>query len=504
MIEFSVISEFPFFFFFGLGFVLWVRRVKGFNSTITGQVLVIITRSSITTDRPNCESGFIHTHTSRQRYITITITIHVIYDNHRHTSVRALTPYNRTNTLVFIRHRNCTISLFSKYSQPVESKMDLSNLRTSLREEEVSGQRRTAHLRAAEDELNAFFRSSALGLTTLYRQGVAATKSSYEKGYAHALAHVLELWDKDRDWLKGYLQRRIEAIEAADAEDDGEEVQMDQRPQQQQHQHRAETSFPRSPTQVTSGSQEVTSDSPRQNNKRSRSGFNDGSTPSHREQDDLTSDRRSFHRIPHSSASPRFPSAANFASGSFSFSTPLAYPSSSITGAAATCAASASKVRSPRSTSDAAVIKTSNPATSRRRLQKLKGLRAGRGDRIVEIEKAQDEQDEILIDGIAGEDADAWTDEEEGQDENVTCAGKRGGAGGRGKKAIVWAERAAASNASNSAHAPQAAEGKVLERLDRRKRRRTRQPEDIAMRDEGESSAEVSREEERNEYRYHS
>ena len=69
---------------------------------------------------------------------------------------------------------------------------------------------------------------------------------------------------------------------------------------------------------------------------------------------------------------------------------------------------------------------------------------------------------------------------------------------------IVWAERAAASNASNSAHAPQAAEGKVLERLDRRKRRRTRQPEDIAMRDEGESSAEVSREEERNEYRYHS
>nr|CDI54231.1 conserved hypothetical protein [Melanopsichium pennsylvanicum 4] len=93
--------------------------------------------------------------------------------------------------------------------------MDLSTLNQSLKEEESSSQRRSTHLRAAEDELNAFFRSSALGLTTLYRQGVAASKVSYEKGYAHALAHVLELWDKDRGWLKGYLQRRIEAIEAS-------------------------------------------------------------------------------------------------------------------------------------------------------------------------------------------------------------------------------------------------------------------------------------------------
>ncbi len=49
--------------------------------------------------------------------------------------------------------------------------MDLSNLRTSLREEEASTRRRTSHLRAAEDELNGVFRTSALGLTTLYRAG---------------------------------------------------------------------------------------------------------------------------------------------------------------------------------------------------------------------------------------------------------------------------------------------------------------------------------------------
>ncbi|GAC93846.1 hypothetical protein PHSY_001411 [Pseudozyma hubeiensis SY62] len=382
--------------------------------------------------------------------------------------------------------------------------MDLSNLRTSLREEEASSQRRTAHLRAAEDELNAFFRSSALGLTTLYRQGVAATKSSYEKGYAHALAHVLELWEKDRDWLKGYLQRRIEAIEAADAEDEPEEVQMDQRQQQpQQQQQGAGPSFLRSPSQGAARQAQTPTDSPRQSNKRSRNAFHDLSASSHRSQDDANSERRALHRVPHNSTSSRFPSSTNFASSSFNFSAPLSYPSSFNAAAAATSASSPIKSRPLRL--DAPVVKTSNPATSKRRLQKLKGLRAGRADRVVEIERRQDdEQDEILPDGVAAEDADAWTDDDgEGHDENSSPAAKRG-AGGRGKKAVVWAERAAASGGPSAAHTPQQAEGKVLERLDRRKRRRTRQTEDIAMGDEAESSAEVSREEDADQFAYHS
>ncbi|CDR87262.1 uncharacterized protein SPSC_00388 [Sporisorium scitamineum] len=403
--------------------------------------------------------------------------------------------------------------------------MDLSNLRTSLREEEVSGQRRTAHLRAAEDELNAFFRSSALGLTTLYRQGVAATKASYEKGYAHALAHVLELWDKDQDWLKGYLQRRIEAIEATDAEDDGEEVQLDQpqprqqsqqqqqQPQQQPQQpSEASTSFTRANNTHMAATRPVqtATDSSRQTNKRSRNAFSDASTSSsHRDHDDASSERRSLHRMPqHSSSAPssRFPAspAANFASNSFNFSAPLAYPSSSSNAAnPSTSSSSPSKTGPPRS-ADAPVIKTSNPATSRRRLQKLKGLRAGR-DRIVEIEQA--DEDEILPDGAAAaEDADAWTDDEDaanGFDNASPTKGAKSGNGGRGKKVVVWAERSG-SNSTHGAHIPQVAEGKILERLDRRKRRRSNKPEDAMMADEEVSSAEVSREEEGAVYRYHS
>lgn len=154
---------------------------------------------------------------------------------------------------------------------------------------------------------------------------------------------------------------------------------------------------------------------------------------------------------------------------------------------------------------DAPIIKTSNAATSRRKLQKLKGLRAGR-DRIIEIEKPHDgmmdvgEEDEILPDGVGAEDADAWTDDEDAFEENQVGARK---AGGRGKKVVVWAERSA-PNSTHSAHAPQAAEGKVLERMDRRKRRRSnRQQEDTLMGDE-QSSADVSREEAGAEYGYHS
>lgn len=395
--------------------------------------------------------------------------------------------------------------------------MDLSNLRTSLREEEVSGQRRTAHLRAAEDELNAFFRSSALGLTTLYRQGVAATKASYEKGYAHALAHVLELWDKDRDWLKGYLQRRIEAIEAieaADAEDDGEEVQLDQpqppppqQPQQQQ-QAAASTSLTRS-SNSQRPAQQTAIDSPRQNNKRTRNASSDAwAASSHRDNhDDSPVERRSFH---HRMAPPsRFPPSSavnNLASSSFNFAAPLAYPSASNMAGNAS-SSTPSKTRAPRSVDAGPVIKTSNPATSRRRLQKLKGLRAGR-DRIVGIEGA--DEDEILPDGAA-DDADAWTDDEDASnayDENASpvkgSGAKNGSGGGRGKKVVVWAERST-GNAVHGAHAPQAAEGKVLERLDRRKRRRSiRVQEDTMMAEEAESSAEVSREDEGAVYRYHS
>ncbi|SJX63703.1 uncharacterized protein SRS1_14453 [Sporisorium reilianum f. sp. reilianum] len=401
--------------------------------------------------------------------------------------------------------------------------MDLSNLRTSLREEEVSGQRRTAHLRAAEDELNAFFRSSALGLTTLYRQGVAATKASYEKGYAHALAHVLELWEKDRDWLKGYLQRRIEAIEAADAEDDADEVPMDQQPQPQPQPQPQQPGLARSNNTIaatTRPAQQAATDSPKQTNKRSRNAFSDAASASssHRDIHDSPAERRAFHRMAPQSvaAASRFPShssAPNFASSSFNFSAPLAYPSSSSVAANASASTSSpNKTRTTRST-DAPLIKTSNPATSRRRLHKLKGLRAGR-DRIVEIDAA--DEDEILPDGgaagAAADDADAWTDDEDaaaaaaagGYDENASPVKGAKPASGRGKKVVVWAERAAAGSTTHSAHAPQVAEGKVLERLDRRKRRRSTRPDDAIMADEDGSSAEVSREDEGQMYRYHS
>ena len=368
--------------------------------------------------------------------------------------------------------------------------MDLSNLRTSLREEEISSQRRTAHLRAAEDELNAFFRSSALGLTTLYRQGVAATKASYEKGYAHALAHVLELWDKDRDWLKGYLQRRIEAIEAAaDAEDEADEPVMDP-PQQVQPQPQpqpqaasqavgasASTSFNRtSASGPTTSVDAAAAELPRHNNKRSRTSFREASTSHHRDPEDSPVDRRTHHRgTPHTSstASSRPPtlSSAGFGS-SFNFAAPLAYPSTSVN-PVGTCTSTVSPSKPSRArsaTADAAagaIIRTSNP---RRRLHKLKGLRAGRAERVLDLDTVHDG-------GAEAEDADAWTDDDDEPSK-----------GARGLKA--WAERAGGTGA---VHPSQVAEGKVLERLDRRKRRRWAEDAMVDA-DEPISSAEISTE----------
>lgn len=281
--------------------------------------------------------------------------------------------------------------------------MDLSNLHTSLRESEASSLRRTAHLRSTEDELNAVFRASALSLTTLYRQGVSSSKASYEKGYAHALSHVLELWERDKGWLKGYIQRRIEAIENANEDVDEEE----------QH------------VTTTDREREVTV---RRSNKRNRY----QRAEADEEQQDTA--RPTF--VPPSSA--------------FSFAAPIAYPAPTHN------AASTSTTKIHRSQAaklpDAPVIKTSNAATSRRKLQKLKGLRAGR-DRIVEIEHKEDDM-------VDEDDSAAWTDEDATGEEE-----KRGAS----KKSVVWAER-------SNADAEEEGQGRVIERLDRRKRRRSTQP----------------------------
>ncbi|SPO27655.1 uncharacterized protein UTRI_04309_B [Ustilago trichophora] len=397
--------------------------------------------------------------------------------------------------------------------------MDLSNLRTSLREEESSTLRRTSHLRAAEDELNAFFRSSALGLTTLYRQGVAASKASYEKGYAHALAHVLELWDKDRDWLKGYLQRRIEAIEAADNEDEIGEEATARDPVQQPPQQQAVAGPSMINTPIQMAAQARATESPR-HNKRSRSTFLHPSSTSRDEEDNSASDRR-LHRMPHGTTRFSQPSNSSFSSNSsFNFSAPLSYPitttssssnpSTSHSMPATTATTTKSTVRASRSAAvDGPVIKTSNPATSRRRLQKLKGLRAGR-ERVIEIEKRPSQHDDMVDEGedeifTNDDDGDAaWTDD----DEPVNEAGspsKGGKVLGRGKKVVLWSERN--NVGQGQGNAGDTAEGKVLERMDRRKRRRGNRKVDPEIDEDISSSGDGSREllqGDEEEYVYHS
>lgn len=352
--------------------------------------------------------------------------------------------------------------------------MDLSNLRTSLREDESSTLRRTRHLRSSEDELSAVFRSAATSLTTLYRQGVASNKASYEKGYAHALAHVLELWDKDRDWLKGYLQRRIEALEVEGEDEMAEDGLKD----------------PPTPIPSTSASRiaPARDASRQQSNKRSRSGVS--SSPqqqrSIREEDDSIASRRMMHRMPHQSSTSSPSAATRTSSGpsslfpstsSFNFSAPLAYPAKP----APIHDPTTNNNHNPRQPSSAkasshsgGVIKTSNAATSRRRLQRLKGLRAGGRDRVVEIEP-QSQRDEMVDETEAAsaagaiDEGDAWTDEE-GADENNDDGRKARGAG---KKSVVWAEKGAPVNATNGGEGMDLEDDRVLERLDRRKRRRS-------------------------------
>lgn len=311
--------------------------------------------------------------------------------------------------------------------------MDLSNLRASLREEEASTRRRTSHLRAAEDELNGVFRTSALGLTTLYRQAVAASKASYEKGYAHALAHVLELCDNDRDWLKGYLQRRIEAIEAVEDESD------DREPPPTQHQNAEEIhSSPAVARNHASTSQpRPTFEASPRHNKRTRGATSTSRTAA---VDDEQHDRRISNRGASSSRTrPTTTSASTSAfSANFDFAAPIAYPDAS----AGRGESSAS--RTPRTTSrtETPSIKTSNPAAQRRRLHKLKGLRAGK-DRVLEVhaDRGPDDMDD-------GEEDEAdWTDDDE------EARGRR----------VGWADKEREDEA----------EARVVERLDRRKRRRT-------------------------------
>lgn len=356
--------------------------------------------------------------------------------------------------------------------------MDLSNLGTSLREDESSTLRRTRHLRSSEDQLSAVFRSAATSLTTLYRQGVASSKASYEKGYTHALAHVLELCDKDRDWLKGYLQRRIEALEV-----EGEDEVVEEQTTLSTSANLGAAIGPRVASET-----ETQSPSQRQSNKRSRSGY--AGSPQHQQQRGGTQEddtaRRQMHRMPHqlslssssSSSNNRNSAAPSLfpSTSSFNFSTPLAYPTLAKPAPIHDPTVNIRQTSSTKSSSShiggggvGGVIKTSNAATSRRRLQRLKGLRAGR-DRIIEVDP-HTQRDEMVHENetIAGDEADAWTDEEGAADENNDDGRKIRGGGGGEKKNVVWAEKG--TSAGEGMHHIE--DDRVLERFDRRKRRKS-------------------------------
>lgn len=340
--------------------------------------------------------------------------------------------------------------------------MDLSNLRNSLREDEASTLRRTRHLRSSEDELSAVFRSAATSLTTLYRQGVASNKASYEKGYAHALAHVLELWGRDKDWLKGYLQRRIEALEV-EGEEEMEEARVPQEPEEIVSPVRT-----REVSQASRLAERGARESPRQSNKRSRSGF--GS--SQRGEDESETGERRLHRIPTSSRSSNQASSSAF-STNFNFSAPISYPSVTKPAPTHDASRSTSKPTTTSSIASGGVIKTSSPASSRRRLQRLKGLRAGR-DRIIEVERAQDD----MVDEGEEDDADAWTDDED-----------------QAKKSVVWADKSSSvSTAGNGQGMEVETEARVLERTDRRKRRKSNRIKDAGDEDEAELSGRLGEE----------
>lgn len=368
--------------------------------------------------------------------------------------------------------------------------MDLSNLRTSLREEEASSLRRTAHLRAAEDELNSYFRASAVSLTTLYRQGVAGAKASYEKGYAHALAHVLELCDRDRDWLKGYLQRRIEALEATadDAADDAQGQDQIQGQGAPTHAQGTEElrlhSLDQAVVNAESGthsSKLIPASTPLQranstgqsstnhsSNKRSRSVFAQHYHESPETNDSPHSTQRMLH--PPSSCSPsssslsRFPqpsaSTSAFGSCAFNFTAPTSLPPFASPASGGTLSSSTKPAMG-------GVIKTSNPAKSRRRLHKLKGLRPGR-QRMIELSPSHHDQpdDEILLPPSttcsSNNNDDAWTDDESSTPDPSCHPTSLGAPPTSATKVVAWSER----NLSHDSP-------KTLERLDRRKRRKT-------------------------------
>ncbi|PWY98218.1 hypothetical protein BCV70DRAFT_202003 [Testicularia cyperi] len=352
--------------------------------------------------------------------------------------------------------------------------MDLSNLHTSLREvgeglDESTSRRRAAHLRAAEDDLNAHFRSSALQLTTLYRQAVSSSKASYEKGYAHALAHVLDLWDADRDWLKGYLQRRIEAIEVGNDDEveeprpqmdagvrqqDGDESFQQQNRQSQGARYRgssreteaasrppvAAANISASPVATSSRTltrnlphstptKDSTSQSHRSSGKRTRSHLYQHQQQQQQPESASVDTERRLHRLPYSQQP--HPSSSSFYStpttsadssvahssslpfsSSFDFSIPMSHSSTRFgaTSAAASSVPSRGSAASKHPKSESGgVIKISNPALQRRRLKRMGGLRAGR-DRILEINEnaAALDPDEMVDE----DDPDAWTDDE--------------------------------------------------------------------------------------------
>lgn len=328
--------------------------------------------------------------------------------------------------------------------------MDLSNLSTSLHETSSSN-RRTVHLRSAEDELNAVFRSSALGLTTLYRQGVTVAKTSYDKGYGDALAHVLELWEKDKGWLRGYLQRRIEALDC----DDEEEIE---KPKKQEELQQKE---------VGGGGE-----SSRRGGKRSRSDI------SRMDEESPVTDSRSN--------TMTGTSTLGFSSG-FSFSTPLTMPLQSHASLTKHTRNTPTNTRTEPPTG-ARVIKTSStPAAQRRRLQKLKGLRSGARDKIIEIK--QPHQDDMIQD-----EDEAWTDDDHTPTPTPTSTITSTAAGGKeGEKKgtrVIWTDQTAK------------VEQGVLERKDRRKRRRTKPTKDAAG--EEEQLGHSSREREVEGFTYHS
>lgn len=403
--------------------------------------------------------------------------------------------------------------------------MDLSNLRTSLDGlDESSSRRRAVHLDGIEHDLNTHFRASALQLTTLYRQAVTSSKSAYEKGYAHALAHVLELWDTDRDWLRGYIQRRIEAVEQQAGDDDDQSQQQqrgapsemppqdsvdldedDDQQQAQRHNHRSTRAGPSiaTPRRATGNSQVTIPTSvstPRPSGKRTRSTTNTTAAATPTIDTAAARARRPRRSLPAAAAAATSSTPTHPFSSSFDFSIPTSLAMTPF------AAAPSPHAKRKQQTAALPVIKISDPASQRRRLRKLSGLRTTETDRIIEIDHQHptlrynpasndmqdDEQDDTKSDLWTDDDDD--DDDEADQDASMLPATNTPAAPPlppprhqHGGKHTTWTERSVFPQPHTDLHQQvtdppvhvedqHQQQQRVLERIDRRKRRRSAHP----------------------------